>query len=1163
MCIAPQSMISQSDRYLHFDGIDDFAELPNASQYFTGASGVSMTGWFCSPALGYGHGYFGFRGPGNGDGQMYVIELGGGNLECRYISSGGFFEYVSTGTVQPNVWQHVAWTHNGTTSSLYINGQFVGSTPSSGTFNATTRSFGIGKSIENGFNFVFGGRIDEVSVWSKGLSQAEIQDIMANELLGTEAELQLYYKMDQGVPGGNNTGISQLVSEVGGGTRDADLINFSMSGPTSNFNNSAEDPSFTVSDHCPGAFNEATILGTPGGTFSFAAPVSDGATIDGLTGSISNGVAGTTYSIQYTTNGPCPISESHDVLVYQVDDPSFSLTDFCSGTANSASAISTTGGTFSLDPDPLDGTTIDAATGELSNGIPGITYSISYTTNGPCPDTHTNTVTVLGSPTIGNLLEECTADELTYTVSFDISGGEPGSYSVTGAGTLTGNTFTSDPIPSGDPYDFTVSDGFGCGTDQVMGDILCVCVSGATMSGDISMCEGEFGNIELTLTGTAPWTISYTLDNIAQTDIVTSANPFNLQVNLGGSYQFTSISDVDCTSSLTQTAPVTVTIIPLPEATISGNESICSGESSSFEIDLQGTGPWDLSYAIEGIAQGPLNINSSPYTLPADQEGTYTIVNLSDTLCTGSGNGSAELTVHDLPTASISDDITFCDGDQASIEVTLTGTANYSLGYTLNGVDQPALTVITPSSYSLLTSTEGTYELTTLSDANCTGSVSGIVTLTEQELPTATLESGSFIICDGDAQELSVDLTGDPNWELNYTLDGIPQAAITSSTSPISITANQEGTYELLSISDALCSNSTGSAQVDISFHPPIQIDFPSDVEICVGETAEVWVEASGGLGNAYSYDWSISDLVTSSDGVAIYSPSSTTQVTVTVNEDCNYNTSFQIPITVHQLPPISIGGEFVRCGEGSILLINETPSGYIGDTCIWVVDGVEYLSCDSLLSDFGIGTYDVELSITSPQGCFNSLESPDLIEVNPAAEALFSFEPTEPTSTAPIVWFTNLSTEADQYEWSFGQGTISTEADPHFDFGPQRGEYDVCLIADTDQGCMDSLCQTIRITNEVFVLIPNSFTPNDDGVNDLFFPVLNGIDVEDYEFSIYDRDGHRVFMTHDVERKWNGSYPASQEYFVSDNLYTWRLLVKALGSSDKQEYVGTVLMIR
>ncbi|NTW26286.1 MAG: T9SS type A sorting domain-containing protein, partial [Lentimicrobium sp.] len=87
-----------------------------------------------------------------------------------------------------------------------------------------------------GLNFYWGGRIDEVTAWSKALSQAEIQDMMLNELTGNEAGLQLYYKFNQGVPGGDNTSITKLTSKVYTPERDADILNFAMVGETSNFN---------------------------------------------------------------------------------------------------------------------------------------------------------------------------------------------------------------------------------------------------------------------------------------------------------------------------------------------------------------------------------------------------------------------------------------------------------------------------------------------------------------------------------------------------------------------------------------------------------------------------------------------------------------------------------------------------------------------------------------------------------------------------------------------------------------------------------------------------------------------------------------------------------------------------------------------------------------
>lgn len=230
------SLTAQSNQYLHFDKIDDFCQLPNGSQYVSGSNQLSMTGWFYCDALAYGQGYFGFRA-GSGTAEFYIIQLNTGVLECRLVTTAGFFEYVSpNNTVVPQMWQHIAWIYDGTAIKLYVNGTLKGSKAASGVFQGPNVNFAIGKSLLGGFNFVYGGRVDEVSVWNKGLTQAEIQGIMTNELTGTEANLQMYYKFNQGVPGGNNTSITKLISEVGTGVRDADLLNFAMTGNTSNFN---------------------------------------------------------------------------------------------------------------------------------------------------------------------------------------------------------------------------------------------------------------------------------------------------------------------------------------------------------------------------------------------------------------------------------------------------------------------------------------------------------------------------------------------------------------------------------------------------------------------------------------------------------------------------------------------------------------------------------------------------------------------------------------------------------------------------------------------------------------------------------------------------------------------------------------------------------------
>ncbi len=243
LMLQPFLLISQSNQYLHFDKVDDFVQLPNGSQYVSGGNQLSLTGWFYTDALAYGQGYMGFRA-GSGTAEFYLIQLNNGVMECRLVTPAGFYEYVSpANTAIPQVWQHIAWIYDGTSIKLYVNGTLKGSKAASGTFLGPAVTFGIGKSILGGFNFVYGGRIDEVTVWNKALTQAEIQSMMTTEPTGTEANLQLYYKFNQGVPGGNNTSIIKLDCEIGTDERDADLMNFALMGATSNFNGTL-DPGY-------------------------------------------------------------------------------------------------------------------------------------------------------------------------------------------------------------------------------------------------------------------------------------------------------------------------------------------------------------------------------------------------------------------------------------------------------------------------------------------------------------------------------------------------------------------------------------------------------------------------------------------------------------------------------------------------------------------------------------------------------------------------------------------------------------------------------------------------------------------------------------------------------------------------------------------------------
>lgn len=291
---------AQSNQYLHFDGVNDYTNLPNGSNLISGSNQITMTGWFYNDALGYGQGTIGIRGGGGtGFGQMYLLQLGNGAMECRLYTETGMHQVQApAGTIQAGVWQHLAWVFNETTVEFFVDGISIGSSSASGTFTATDRPFTIGKTLASGYNFIYKGGIDEVSLWTKALTQAEIQDMMTNELEGNETDLVLYYKFNQGSPEGNNTSITQLLDFSGSTSKNSDLMNFSLTGSTSNFIGELEEgvqtinfeqiPNKLISD-VPFQLNATTNSGLPITFEIISGPATvsgNTVTLDGTTGEV-------------------------------------------------------------------------------------------------------------------------------------------------------------------------------------------------------------------------------------------------------------------------------------------------------------------------------------------------------------------------------------------------------------------------------------------------------------------------------------------------------------------------------------------------------------------------------------------------------------------------------------------------------------------------------------------------------------------------------------------------------------------------------------------------------------------------------------------------------------------------------------------------------------
>lgn len=177
----------------------------------------------------------------------------------------------------------------------------------------------------------------------------------------------------------------------------------------------------------------------------------------------------------------------------------------------------------------------------------------------------------------------------------------------------------------------------------------------------------------------------------------------------------------------------------------------------------------------------------------------------------------------------------------------------------------------------------------------------------------------------------------------------------------------------------------------------------------------------------------------------------------------------------------------------------------------------------------------------------------------NPVAS--FTYEAQQPPSTC--IQFTDSSGPGIvNYLWSFhdATGSQSTQQNPLFCY-PDTGCYNVHLWVQDINGNTDSITQTICIHGQTTFFIPNAFTPNGDGKNDLFFVYGVFIPENKFEMRIYDYWGGLVFYSDDPDKGWDGRAMQGNN-LVQDGAYRLELIWSDV-HNEKHTYKGAIFLYK
>ncbi|MBL6662618.1 MAG: PKD domain-containing protein [Flavobacteriales bacterium] len=212
-------------------------------------------------------------------------------------------------------------------------------------------------------------------------------------------------------------------------------------------------------------------------------------------------------------------------------------------------------------------------------------------------------------------------------------------------------------------------------------------------------------------------------------------------------------------------------------------------------------------------------------------------------------------------------------------------------------------------------------------------------------------------------------------------------------------------------------------------------------------------------------------------------------------------------------------------------------------------------------------GIYSVSLTVFNESGS-HSITRTNSIEVfkNPISQFLVNDDYIRELGVELIT--TNQSQFANTYHWDFGDSFTSTKNNPSH-YYENNGIYTVTLIAYND-ACSDTSMKNITIANNEggHIIIPNSFTPNsnnindgdfktDNGVNDIFYPVILG--AKSYTLDIYNRWGEHLFHTDNLLKGWNGYF---KEELCQQDVYVYKIHV-VFHNNTEEKLVGHLTLIR
>jgi gliding motility-associated-like protein len=581
-------------------------------------------------------------------------------------------------------------------------------------------------------------------------------------------------------------------------------------------------------------------------------------------------------------------------------------------------------------------------------------------------------------------------------------------------------------------------------------------------------------------------------------------------------YIVTAVDGNGCQNSDT----VVVSVYSLPLVSAGLNQSICIGQQATLTASGASNYTWS-----------PGNYNGVSYTISPSASGSYTVTGTDVYGC--SNTASVFVTVNPLPVVQVSNNSTICQG----VSITLNASGGSSYLWSPGGLTGSVISV-TPSI------TTGFTVLVT--DINgCTNT--GAVTVNVNPLPVANAGPDQHV-CPGESATFTA--TGGISYIWN-------PGSINSGSITVTPTAGQLYTV--------LVTDINGCTQADTTYvglHPLPVSEFTIVAPVCEKTPFQFTNLSYVSQGTITDYLWDFGDGTGSvfASPAHNYSAFGNYNIHLTIVTDKGCEDDFSHVLTVNPLPDVNFttANACVGIPVNFFDLSSAAPNQIVswnwnfGDGAnIWWEQHPQHTYHES-------GYYAVTLTVTSDSGCISRLHREQAVFIHPLPEARFTHSPHHPSIMDPKVYFRDLSIGAVSWLWDFGDGIgLSEYQHPVYSYS-DTGRFSVRLTIMNNEGCRDTIFGEVIINPYYTVYIPNAFTPNGDGINEIF--TADGTGIRQFQMLIFDRWGRVQFNSDQLQKGWNGESPEGKP--CMQGTYIYKIVLRDFNDVER-ELVGQVNLIR